>query len=99
MTLVNPSKTGYSLTSVSFDGANVVEIHETSMVDGTMRMRKVDRIDIPAGGSAELKPGSYHIMLIGLDRNMKAGTSETLTLTFSDDSQKAVETPVGALSK
>ena len=99
MTLVNDSETAYALTSVSFSGASVVEIHETSMDDGMMRMRKVSQIDIPANGSAELKPGSFHIMLIGLEKEMKAGTAETLTLTFSDDSQKTIEALVGTLSE
>lgn len=99
MTLVNNSATPYALTSVGFSGASTVEIHETSMADGMMRMRKLSHIDIPANGSAELKPGSYHIMLIGLEKEMKAGTDETLTLTFSDDSQKTVEALVGTLSE
>ena len=99
MTLVNNSETAYALTSVSFSGASSVEIHETSMHEGMMRMRKVSHIDIPANGSAALKPGSYHIMLIGLEKGLKAGTAETLTLTFSDDSQKTVEALVGTLSE
>ena len=99
MMLVNNSTTAYTLTSVSFSGASTVEIHETSMVEGRMRMRKVSHVDIPANGSAELKPGSYHIMLIGLEKEMRAGTSESLTLTFSDGSQKTVEALVGALSE
>jgi copper(I)-binding protein len=99
MTLVNNSETAYALTSVSFSGASSVEIHETSMHEDMMRMRKVSHIDIPANGSAELKPGSYHIMLIGLEKELKAGTAETLTLTFSDDSQKTVEALVGTLSE
>ena len=64
-----------------------------------MRMRKVSHIDIPANGSAELKPGSYHIMLIGLEKAMKAGATETLTLTFSDGSQKTIEARVGSLNE
>ena len=99
MTLVNNSTTAYILTSVSFSGASTVEIHESSMVEGRMRMRKVSHVDIPANGSAELKPGSYHIMLIGLEKEMRAGTTESLTLTFSDDSQKTVEALVGTLSE
>lgn len=98
MTLVNSSEKAYALTSVSFSGAGMVEIHETSMNEGVMRMRKIDQISIPANGSAELKPGSYHIMLMGLAKPMTAGTSETLTLTFSDDSQKPIEASVGTIS-
>jgi len=99
MTLVNSSETSYALTSVSFTGASMVEIHETSMNEGVMRMRQVSHIDIPANGSAELKPGSYHIMLMGLEKPMIAGTAETLTLTFSDDSQKTIEALVGTVSE
>jgi len=99
MTLTNSSETAFALTSVGFSGASTVEIHETSMKDGMMRMRKVSQIDIPANGSAELKPGSYHVMLIGLEKEMKSGTTDVLTLTFSDDSQKTVDAQVGALSE
>jgi copper(I)-binding protein len=97
MALVNNSATAYVLTAVDFSGAGTVEIHETSMNEGRMRMRKLNRIDIPANGSAELKPGSYHIMLIGLQKDLEDGTVETLTLTFSDGSQKTVEARVGTL--
>ena len=97
MTLVNNSETAYALTSVSYSDANTVEIHKTSMNDGMMRMRKVNQVTIPANGTAELKPGSFHVMLIGLEKDMVAGETETLTLTFSDDSQKTVEALVGTL--
>jgi len=99
MTLVNNSATAFALTSVSFRDASTVEIHETSMKEGMMRMRKVSHIDIPANGAAELKPGSYHIMLMGLEKEMKAGTTETLILTFSDDSQITIDAQVGTLSE
>ncbi len=50
---------------------------------GTMMgMQKMDRLEIPAGGSVELKPGSYHIMLIGLTRELKAGEKIDITLKF-----------------
>jgi hypothetical protein len=47
-----------------------------------MGMQKMDRLEIPAGGSVELKPGSYHIMLIDLTRELKAGEKIDLTLNF-----------------
>ena len=52
MTLSNSSDTASALTSASSSVAGVVEIHETSMSDGMMRMRKVSQIDIPANGFA-----------------------------------------------
>lgn len=99
MTLVNDSVIPYALTSVSFDAASIVEIHETSMTGNMMKMRQVSQIAIPAHGSVELKPGSYHVMLMGLEKGLMAGTTETLTLTFSDNSQKTVKASVGDLSE
>lgn len=49
---------------------------------GMMGMVPVDRVEIPAGGSVELKPGSYHIMLIDLKEELKPGDSIEITLTF-----------------
>jgi periplasmic copper chaperone A len=47
-----------------------------------MGMQKMDRLEIPAGGSVELKPGSYHLMLIDLTRELKAGEKIDITLKF-----------------
>jgi copper(I)-binding protein len=47
-----------------------------------MGMRRIDKLEIPAGGSVELKPGSYHIMLIDLTRELKAGEKIDITLKF-----------------
>ncbi len=49
---------------------------------GMMGMQPVARLEIPAGGTVELKPGGYHIMLIGLTQELKAGTTIQITLTF-----------------
>jgi len=94
LTLTNTSAAVHTLTSVSFDAAATVEIHETSMDGEMMRMRQVSHIDIPANGSVELKPGSYHVMLMELEKELSPGTTEKLILTFSDQSQKIVEAPV-----
>ncbi len=59
---------------------------------GMMGMQKVDRLEIPAGGSVQLKPGSYHIMLIDLTQELKAGEKIEITLNF----EKAGEVKVMA---
>jgi copper(I)-binding protein len=71
------------LLSAAGDVADAVEIHQNSMdSSGTMQMRPVDGVDIPAGGEAVLEPGGLHVMLIGLHAPLKAGASFPLTLTF-----------------
>ena len=52
------------------------------MGSGMMGMRKIDSLPIPAGGTVELKPGGYHIMLIDLTRELKAGEKIEITLKF-----------------
>jgi copper(I)-binding protein len=47
-----------------------------------MGMRKIDSLAIPAGGTVELKPGGYHIMLIDLNRELVAGEKVDITLKF-----------------
>lgn len=49
---------------------------------GMMGMQPVARLEIPAGGSVELKPGGYHIMLIGLNQELKRGDTIEITLKF-----------------
>ena len=44
--------------------------------------RPIAGVDIPAGGTLELKPGGYHIMLINLKQELKVGDKIELTLTF-----------------
>jgi periplasmic copper chaperone A len=49
---------------------------------GMMGMQPIARLEIPAGGTVELKPGSYHIMMIGLNQELKVGDKIEITLTF-----------------
>ncbi len=72
--------------------AGVVEVHETVTQGSTSKMQKVEGIDIPANGTAELKPGGYHVMLLNVKREIKAGETLELTLVF----QKAGEIKVKA---
>jgi copper(I)-binding protein len=75
------------------DVAGTVELHETKMEGGVMKMQPVDGIDIPAKGTVELKPGGLHIMLIGLTRDLNPGDEIELELHFD----KAGHVPVKAV--
>jgi len=59
-----------------------VELHLSAKTDGVMTMQKVEAIEIPAGGMAELAPGGYHVMLFGGTQKMIEGDSFTLMLDF-----------------
>jgi copper(I)-binding protein len=60
-----------------------LEIHEVSMKNGVMSMKRAaGGVAIPAGGSVTLKPGGYHIMIMGVKQPLKQGDSFPGTLTF-----------------
>ncbi len=66
-----------------------------AMTGGTvMGMQKMDRLEIPAGGKVELKPGSYHVMLIDLSQELKAGETIEVTLKFEKAGDVKVSLPV-----
>ena len=81
------------LVSAKSPVANVVEIHEMAMEGTTMKMRAIPGIDVPAGKAVELKPGGYHVMLIDLKDQIKAGDTVPITLVFEgpDKKQQTVE--------
>jgi copper(I)-binding protein len=80
------------LLSVESDIAKTIELHETKESGGMMEMSPVPNIPVPAGGRTELKPGGLHVMLIGLNRELKAGDKVQLALNF----EKAGKIPVTA---
>jgi periplasmic copper chaperone A len=76
------SPTAARLVGGSSPVADAVEVHEMSMDGGVMRMRALPALDLPAGQAVSLKPGSYHVMLMGLKNPLKAGDTVPVTLTI-----------------
>lgn len=76
------------LVEVQTAAAGVAEVHEMKMENNVMKMRAMNALDIPAGKSIELKPGAYHIMLMDLKNQVRAGETVILKLTFEDDDKK-----------
>lgn len=60
------------------------ELHAMSMENGTMRMRPVEAIALPAGQRIELKPGALHAMLFELKRPLTPGTKLPVALQLID---------------
>jgi hypothetical protein len=94
MKIENAGTEADALVGAASPVAATVEVHETyetgmespAPSDGTgggmMGMRPIDRLEIPAGEAVELKPGGYHIMLIGLPQELKAGDTIEITPKF-----------------
>ena len=93
MMLTNNSDNDDTLVSVAADACTTIELHEMyDKGEGVMGMRPVEggTILVPAGGSAELKPGGLHIMCMGKQIDFAAGTEIPLTLTFENAGEMTV---------
>ena len=91
-TIRNQGPSDDVLVSATSSVAEKVELHEVKNEAGVMAMRPIDKLAVPAGGVVEMKPGGYHIMLLGLRRELNPGDSVPVTLTF----QKAAPVTVTA---
>ena len=80
------------LVGASSAAAKMVEVHESYMEAGVMKMRPVAGVDVPVGGRVELKPGGFHIMLMDLVAPLQTGSKIVVNLRF----EKAGEMPVNA---
>lgn len=94
--LHNPGPTARALVAASSPAARTVQLHQHIDDHGVMRMRQVERIDVPAGGMVELAPGGYHIMMIDLVRPLARGETVALALQFDDGTVVNVDAPVQA---
>lgn len=80
MTLTNTGGAD-RLIGASSDAAAKIELHHNTMENSVMRMRRVDGVDIPAGGEARFEQGGYHLMIFGA-KGLAEGQSVTVTLDF-----------------
>jgi copper(I)-binding protein len=97
------STQGGRLVSASSPVAGVVEIHEMAMDGDVMKMRALaNGLDLPAGKAVALKPGGYHVMLMDLKQQLKAGDTVPVTLVIEGAGKVRetveVKAPVKALN-
>lgn len=72
------------LVGASSPMASELEIHQTTMGAGIMRMRAVRQLDLPAGKTVTFSPGSYHLMLIDLKKPLQPGMKVPIALNLID---------------
>ena len=64
--------------------ARKIEPHAMTLDAGVMKMRAVERIELPANETVILKPGGLHLMLVDIKRELKAGDRVPLKLIVQD---------------
>jgi copper(I)-binding protein len=94
VTIHNQGATPDALVRATSDAAHTVELHEVVNDGGVMRMRPIEKLPIPPGATVRLEPGGYHVMLLGLTRDLKPGETVTVDLTFERAGTITVAAPI-----
>lgn len=94
MDILNGTEQSDTLLAVDADGVSKSEVHESyTTEDGLSGMRPAKALVVPPGSSLKLQPGSFHLMLMGLEQDLQPGDSLQITLQFAKagfKTQKAV---------
>jgi copper(I)-binding protein len=87
-----------ALIGASSDVAEAVEVHLSSMdANGVMQMARQDSVPLEPDAEIAFAPGGYHVMLIGLNRDLKAGDHFQLTLHFTNHADIVLDVVVQAM--
>lgn len=83
LTIKNTGAEPDRLLGVSSPIAGKIEIHQMSMANGVMTMRPVPSgLEIKPGATVELKPSSFHLMIMGLKQPIEKGKPFAASLNF-----------------
>ncbi|MFP4518010.1 MAG: copper chaperone PCu(A)C, partial [Oceanicaulis sp.] len=83
-TLRNNGAAPARLVSAQSPEAERVELHTMAMEGDVMRMRRVEGMDVPAGGELVLQSGGDHLMIFGLPDEAAMDGELELVFTFED---------------
>jgi copper(I)-binding protein len=98
MKITNKGTVADRLLSTSSEIAPTVEVHEMSMDNGVAKMRPLKAgLEIKPSETVELKPGSFHVMFVGLKKPLIAGDHVKATLVFEKAGPINIEYDVRAM--
>lgn len=90
--ITNHGTTADTLVAASSPVAARIEIHESMIMGGQAMMHpRPGGLPVPAGATVALKPGGWHMMLMGLKQPLKAGDHYPATLTFKKAGKVTVQ--------
>jgi copper(I)-binding protein len=74
--------------------AAMAHLHTVEMAGGMMRMRAVEKLEIPARKDVALAPQGLHLMLMGVDHPLVAGEHFPVTLHFTRGGDRVIDVQV-----
>ena len=96
-TIKNSSNKDVDLIIVSSPFAKNIEIHSMQIVDNVMKMKKEEKITIPAKSKVSLgkkNPNNYHLMVFDVSPQITKKNKFTINLSFSNGEKLQTEISV-----
>ena len=91
----NHTESGDEITGASTEVAEITEIHKTEEdANGMMQMKLQNSVPLPVDAEISFQPGGLHIILTGLEQDLKVGDTVTLTLHFKTHAEMVLSVPV-----
>jgi periplasmic copper chaperone A len=95
MTIQNTGDAPERLISVTSEHVTEITIHESVIENDIATMRQIESgLEIPAGGTVELRPGGMHLMLMDPHHDLIAGNTLELSLNFESGLVVTLEVPI-----
>lgn len=94
----NHTPTPDEIVGAASDAAAVVEMHESIVTSGdVVQMHEVASVLLESYAEVEFAPGSFHLMLVDLAQEVKAGDEIEVTLKFRDRDDITIQVHVGEI--
>jgi copper(I)-binding protein len=87
------------LTSITSPTIKTIEMHNTILEKGIMKMRMAHEIKIDHDKTFEFKSGGSHLMLMDFKSPLKAGEKVKMTLHFKDKKNQSFNKSINAIIK
>ena len=91
----NHTENADELIDVSTNVTDIAEIHESKMENDVMQMNMVSSVSLDAYEEVNFTPGGYHVMLVGINQEFKAGDHIGIILHFKNHEDIVVNVSVG----
>ncbi|RZP21800.1 MAG: copper chaperone PCu(A)C [Burkholderiaceae bacterium] len=93
----NSTNKDVDLIAISSPSAKNIEIHSMQIVNNVMKMKKEEKITIPAKSKVSLgkkSPNGYHLMVFGVSPQITEKSMFTINLSFSNGEKLQTEISV-----
>lgn len=97
LSITNSGDEDDTLIGFSSAVAQMVQLHESSMSEGMMSMKHLPSIVVPAGGSLQMQPGGFHLMIMGVDNEVFEAGSLDIDIQFASGAMITVTLPIKSM--